>query len=92
MHIHGPAHLHGAQPIGPPHTSRASKPAEANPGAPINDELQISDAARLMEQVNQVPEIRQDKVDAIRAEIERGTYETDKKLDIALDRLLDEIG
>jgi hypothetical protein len=29
---------------------------------------------------------------AIRAEIEAGTYETDEKLEVALDRLLDEIG
>ena len=38
--------------------------------------MQISDAARLIEQAQQLPEVRQDRVDAIRAQIAQGTYET----------------
>lgn len=92
MHIYGPAHLHGAQPIGPPHSTRPSKPSAAPGSTPIQDELDISDAARLVDQAKQVPEVRQDRIDQIRAEIAAGTYETDEKLDIAVGRLLDEIG
>ena len=92
MHIYGPVHLHGAQPIGPPHTSKASKPVEPNQSAPINDELQISEAAQLVDQVGEVPEVRQDRVDAIRAKIAAGSYETAEKLQVAVDRLFDEIG
>ena len=36
--------------------------------------------------------IRTDRVAQIRQAIEAGTYETQDKLDIAIDRLLDEIG
>ncbi|HIQ20562.1 MAG TPA: flagellar biosynthesis anti-sigma factor FlgM, partial [Planctomycetes bacterium] len=39
-----------------------------------------------------VPEIRQERVARIRAEIAAGTYETEEKLEIAIGRLLDEIG
>ena len=39
-----------------------------------------------------MPEIRQQRVEAIRAKIAEGTYETEEKLDIAVERLLDEIG
>jgi len=92
MQIYGPAHLHGAQRIGPPHSSRVSQSTTPNQGSPINDELEISDAGRLIEQAKSVPDIRQDRVNAIRARIEAGTYETDEKLEVALDRLLDEIG
>ena len=92
MHIHGPSHLHGPQPVGPPHSSRVAKPEGTTSSGPIQDELQISDAARLVEQAKQAPEIRQDRVDAIRQQIAAGTYETPEKLEIALDRLLDEIG
>ena len=92
MYIYGPAHLHGPQSIGPPHTSRVS-PSEARAeGAPIQDEVSISDAARLAEQVRQMPEIRQELVDRIRAQIASGSYETPEKLDLAVERLLDEIG
>ena len=58
----------------------------------IQDEVNISDAARLVEQVKQAPDIRQDRVQAIRAQIASGTYETAGKLDVAVNRLLDEIG
>ena len=92
MHIYGPHQLHGPQSIGAPHTQRVSPPAVQPDAAPIRDELHISDAARLVEQAQQIPEIRQDKVDAIRAQIANGTYETPEKLDLAVSRLLDEIG
>ena len=92
MHIYGPTHLHGAQPVGAPHTSRVSKPTAIDRPGPIQDELEISDAAQLVEQVREMPEIRHDRVNEIRARIAEGTYETDQKLEIALGRLLDEIG
>jgi negative regulator of flagellin synthesis FlgM len=92
MHIYGPAHLHGPQPIGPPHSSRVSQPDSRTASGPIADELQISDAALAVERANQAPDIRQDRVAAIRAQIAAGTYETPEKLDIAVERLLDEIG
>ena len=92
MHIYGPARLHGAQPIGAPHTSRLSQPpAPAQTGA-LQDELSISEAGQLIDKVGQLPEIRQDRVNQIRAQIADGTYETADKLEIALGRLLDEIG
>jgi len=58
----------------------------------IQDEVNISDAARLIDQVKQAPDVRQDRVQAIRAQIASGTYETTGKLDVAVSRLLDEIG
>ncbi len=92
MHIYGPAHLHGAQPVNSPHTSRALEPSSRPDTGPIQDEVDISDAARLTDQVRQIPEIRQQRVDAIRAQIAEGTYETEEKLEVAVERLLDEIG
>lgn len=92
MHIYGPAHLHGAQPVGPPHMNRAAKPSTPSPAGPIQDELTLSDAGQMVDRVKEMPDIRQDRVNSIRAQIEAGTYETDDKLEIALNRLLDEIG
>ena len=92
MHIYGPSHLHGPQPLGPPHATRVTQSETPTSSGPIQDELQLSDAARLVEEVKQLPDIRQDRVDAIRQQIAAGVYETPEKLEIALDRLLDEIG
>jgi negative regulator of flagellin synthesis FlgM len=91
MYIHGPSHMHGPQSISAPHAARAAQPT-VRPEAPqIADEVDISDAARLVEQVQQMPDIREDRVEAIRQQIAAGTYETNDKIDVAVERLLDEI-
>ena len=92
MHIYGPSQLHGSQSIGAPHGSRAAQPAVRPEAAQIADEVNISEAARLAEHVRQLPEMREDRVDAVRQQIAAGTYETSDKLNVAVDRLLDEIG
>ena len=92
MQVYGPTHLHGASPINPPHTSRVSQAEGTGSSTPIQDELQLSDAGLLMEQIGNMPSVRQDRVNQIRQQIADGTYETPEKLDIALGRLLDEIG
>jgi negative regulator of flagellin synthesis FlgM len=92
MQIYGPTQLHGAQPISAPHTARLNQTsATAASGAPIQDELNLSDAAQLIQKVHELPDIRQDRVNQIRAQIAAGTYETDEKLSLALGRLMDEI-
>jgi negative regulator of flagellin synthesis FlgM len=92
MQINGPAHLHTAQSINAPHRTPAPP---AGPSSTTNrevDQLDISQEADLVSRVHDAPDIRADRVAEIRAQIESGVYETDDKLDIALNRLLDEIG
>lgn len=91
MHIYGPAHLHGPQSISAPHTTRAGQAPQRPASSPIQDEVEISEAARLAEQAAESAGIRQDRVSAIREQIAQGTYETPEKLDAALERLLDEL-
>jgi negative regulator of flagellin synthesis FlgM len=92
MHVYGPAHLHGPQAISPPHTARINHTAPAAEAGQIQDELQLSEAGQLMSKAHDLPEIRWDRVNQIRAQIADGTYETDDKMRVALGRLLDEIG
>ena len=92
MQIYGTAHLHAAQPLNAPHRMT---PAQARPSFGGNDgvdQLDISPEADFVSQVRDLPDIRADKVAAIKAQIQAGTYETDEKMDLALSRLLDEIG
>ena len=92
MQVYGPAHLHGPQAVGSPHVSRTTPAAQGPESPTIRDELSLSDTARLIEQVHQAPDIRQDRVAAIRAQLASGTYETPDKVNVAVSRLLDEIG
>ncbi|MGH7194722.1 MAG: flagellar biosynthesis anti-sigma factor FlgM [Candidatus Saccharimonadales bacterium] len=90
MQIYGPTQLHGAQPINSPHLR--NQPVEsAGAGPASQDVVQISDAGRLTDLANGLPAVRQDRVDAIRAQLSKGTYETADKLNVAVNRMLDEL-
>jgi len=91
MQVFGPSQLHGAQSIKAPHVDRAA----ANPPRPLSisggDKLEISEAAQLALKLNEVPDIRQDRVNQIRQAIADGSYDTEERPSAALDGLLDEI-
>jgi len=92
MQVHGLSQLHGAQAISAPHAAgTAQADAVATPST-ITDQLDISEAGRIAGQLSETAGIRQERVQAIRTAILNGTYETEQKLSMAVDRLLDEIG
>ena len=96
MQINGPTNVHTAQAVNAPKATSATdqaaqtEPAVSNP-AGGTDEVSISQEADMLSRIDDIPDIRQDRVDQIRAEIANGTYETDDKIDIAVSQLLDEI-
>ena len=91
MYIYGTAHVHAAQPLNAPHRAGAAQVPSSSPYTGGVDQLDISPEADFVAQAKGLPEIREDRVAQIRAQIEAGTYETPEKLDMALSRLLDEI-
>ena len=91
MQIYGPSQVHGAQNINSPHIHRAPRPTP--PSTEVKgDQLDLSAAGQIAAKLNEIPEIRQDRVDQLRQAIAQGDYESEKNLGAALDRLLDEIG
>lgn len=91
MQIYGAAHVHGPQAISAPHQPRGVSTDSLRPSSLGSDELNISDAGKLLSAVNQLPDIRSDRVSQIRAQIAAGSYETSDKMDQALESLLNEI-
>ena len=91
MYIYGASYVHGPQNISAPHRSAAPQGA-APRSARGADQLDISPEANYVSRTRDIPEIRADRVAEIRAQIASGAYETPEKIDIALERLLDEIG
>ena len=90
MQVYGTSYLHGPQSISAPHNARAPQSQPAY-GASPSDELALSPEALLLDKVRDLPEIRADRVQQIRAQLAAGTYETADKLEGALSNLLDEI-
>jgi len=91
MEIYGPGHVHGPQSIKAPQRLQSTQASTVVDNTPV-DHVDISAEADYVSQVNNLPDVRADRVADIRAQIDAGIYETDEKLDIALGRLLDEIG
>jgi flagellar biosynthesis anti-sigma factor FlgM len=65
-------------------------PADAPAQLPAGDKLELSGMSNLLKTLK-ANDIRTDKVATIKAAIASGTYEDDHKLDVATDRLLDDL-
>lgn len=91
MQVHGPSYIHGAQSISAPHAQRPSV-AAGREARPLTDELTLSATGSSVDLARELPAIRAERVNALKAAISAGTYETQARLDGALDALLDEIG
>ncbi len=91
MEIYGPGQIHGPQSIKAPQRLQPPQVDTSLDTTPL-DQVDISAEAELVSRVHELPDIRADRVEDIRAEIDAGVYETDEKLDVAVSQLLDEIG
>jgi anti-sigma28 factor (negative regulator of flagellin synthesis) len=91
MNIWGVFSTQGSQGVGAVKSLEAAQAAVRQQGVgEVHDAVTLSvDAVRT---ADATADIRFDRVNAIRAAIADGSYDTDDKLDIALDRLLDRIG
>ena len=72
---------------------RKEIPADAPPQQPVArsaDKLELSGVSHLLKTLKN-NDVRVDKVAQIKAQIEAGTYITDEKEDVAIDRLLDDL-
>ncbi len=89
----GISKVHGPHGINAPHAPfRGQATDGAAKAQAASDSVTISPAAEAALNATETGSIRQDVVNRVRSEIAAGTYETPAKLDVALDRLIDEIG
>lgn len=77
------------QPVQKSIPADATNPATSTP-ARASDRLELSGASALLQSL-QNNNIRTDKVASIKSQIEAGTYEDDDKLNVAVNKLLDEL-
>jgi negative regulator of flagellin synthesis FlgM len=87
--------IHGIQPPAAPQpiepTEAIARSAPASEPLKVFDTVEISAVARLAAKVQEIPEIRTELVERVKAELAAGTYETSERLEIAVDRLVDEL-
>jgi negative regulator of flagellin synthesis FlgM len=78
------------QKLATPALKSATTSAPASTPTRPADRVELSGVSHLISAAKS-NDIRHDKVASIKAQIASGTYETDHKLDTAVDRLLDDI-
>lgn len=91
MEIHGAAGPQGTQPIYPRLAAFTVEAGQTVGVAAPRDHVEISPVGRMLDGVSGLPEIRHERVQEIRSQIAAGVYETPEKLEVALDRMLDEM-
>ncbi len=92
MDISGPNPVGGPSGIQGPRGLRPLPPDLTTPAAGA-DRVEISSVARFLGAgaLRNAPEIRSDRVNEIRRQIEAGSYESEEKIRVAVERFLEEI-
>ncbi|MBI4586690.1 MAG: flagellar biosynthesis anti-sigma factor FlgM [Planctomycetes bacterium] len=92
MEIRGTGNVGGSEPIRPhPLNSNRFKIPEETKLDRV-DRVEISDLARFKALLKEVPEVRLDRIEEIRAQIDAGIYETPDRIAITVDKILEELG
>jgi len=91
MEIFGAGGAQGPQPIYPRLAAFSVDAGQTVHAGTPRDQVEISPLGQMLDGISQLPEIRQERVEEIRRQIAAGAYETPEKLEVALDRLLEEL-
>ncbi len=89
--------MNNISPIGRPSAAPAvnASQAEVRPRETAQhrgrDQVELSTAARMLSRLQQLPDVREDVVDRVRSQIADGTYETDEKLETAINELGEDV-
>lgn len=83
----------GTQPLAQVQAARKAygAPPTQAPTSRAADRLELSGASHLL-QMARNNDVRMEKIQAIKQQIEAGTYDVDAKADAVADRLLDDLG
>ena len=91
MQINGPSGVNGASQINQSMKTHSSPNVPANANLNPVDQLDLSSQAQMIDSLADVSGIRAERVAEIKAQIANGVYETPEKLELTVERLLDEI-
>ena len=92
MQIQGTNRTHSPQGINAPRFSTKTAGTQSSGAAGKADRVEISPAANAAVEASEGGRVRTDLVNLIRGQIAAGTYDTPEKMDIALERMFDQMG
>ena len=87
--------VNGIGPVGAPKAieppTNIAATERAGQAAPPHDVVEISSVAKLAAKIQDIPEVRGELVARVKSQIEAGAYETPERIEIAVDKLMDEL-
>ena len=86
MEIDDPRKMEGAKNIGGKKSEKVSSGRRKRP-----EGVNISSMAQFMEEISKLPDVRIEKILKVKEQIAKGEYETEEKINIAIERILKEI-
>jgi flagellar biosynthesis anti-sigma factor FlgM len=90
MEIQGPGGVSGPNRIDL-HRIHPQRPGDLQASTPARDRAEISEEARLLNKLAEVPDVRMDRVAELRELIASGRYETPERIAKTVEKLLEEI-
>ncbi len=91
MEVRGLSSARPLSPISRPETTPGPEKTQvAGPPAP-KDEVEISAVGKMLDDASRTPGVREQRLAEIKAAIEAGTYETPEKLELALNRMIEQL-
>ena len=91
MEVRGLSSASPMSPLSRPEaTSAPEKSTGVTPTTP-RDEVEISEVGKMLDDASRTPGIREQRLAQIKAAIEAGTYETPEKLELALNRMVEQL-
>ena len=92
MDVRGVGQTPGALPVRTVNSVPGNREVAGTKPVSPQDVLELSAAGKMLDHISQTPDIRQERLAAIKAAIENGTYDTDARLEAALSRMFDTLG
>ena len=91
MEVRGLSSASPMSPINRPESMPGvDKTQPTGPTSP-KDEVEISAVSKMLDDASRTPGIREQRLAEIKAAIEAGTYETPEKLELALNRMVEQL-
>ena len=91
MDVRGLSSARPMSPISRPEITSAPAETTSTGLASPQDEVEISTVGKLLDDASRTPGIREQRLAHIKAAIENGTYETPEKLELAINRMVEDL-
>ncbi|MGE5191400.1 MAG: flagellar biosynthesis anti-sigma factor FlgM [Deltaproteobacteria bacterium] len=91
MEVRGLSSASPLSPVNRPETTSGPEKSQAVGPTTPKDEVEISAVGKMLDDASRTPGIREQRLAEIKAAIEAGTYETPEKLELALNRMIEQL-